>query len=217
MTTRPDDRSTRFARWWVRSYTAGLPDHARVSRRAEIDSDLAEHSRCRESDDWSSTQIMRERRRRLVRGALADLRWRHEVINDECNVRSFVRVSVASVTSIATVALATFHVAFAAYMLGGTSLAERPFLGGIDSYADEVGRPVASAIAAVILGSLGLVLFAAAIARPVSPLIANVVTLAISPLAIMFFWLGMWPVGIVAIFGSVVDLAIRTPNLTHPS
>lgn len=217
MNTGPDDRSTRFTRWWVRSYTAGLPDATRASRRAEIDSDLAEHARYRNADSWPSNHIARERLHRLVRGAFADLRWRHDLITGECQVRGFVRVSVASVTSIAAVALAMFHLAFAAYMLGGTSLAERRLLGGIDSYADEVGRPVASVIAALIIAGLGLALLASALARPVSTLIANVVTIAISPLAVMFFWLGVWPIGIVAVLGSVADLAIRTPDLTHRS
>jgi hypothetical protein len=215
MTPGPDDRSIRLARWWVRRYTAGLPDVARVSRRAEITSDLVEHARCREADDWTSSRIMRERLGRLVRGAFADLSWRHELISGESQVRGFVRVSVASVASIATVALAVFHFAFAAYLLGGTSLAERRFLGGIDGYAEEVGRPVASVMAALIIAVLGLVLLLAVLARPVSPLVANAVTVAISTVAIMFFWLGVWPVGIVAVVGSCLDLAIRTPNLTR--
>lgn len=217
MTTRPDDRSTRLARWWVRRYTAGLPEHVSRSRRAEIDSDLVEHVRCRAAEGWASGQIVRERLGRLVRGVFADLSWRHELITGECPVRGFVRMSVASVTSIAAVALAVFHFAFAAYLLGGTSLVERRFLGGIDGYAEEVDRPVASVVAAVIIAALGLALLAAALARPVSPLVANAVTMAISMVAVMFFWLGVWPVGIVAVLGSCADLAIRTPSLAPRS
>ena len=159
----------------------------------------------------------RERFGRLVRGVFADLSWRHELITGECNVRGLVRLSVTSVTSIAALALAVFHVAFATYLLGSTSLAERRFLGGIDGYADEVGRPVASVAAALIIAALGLALFAAALARPVSPLVANAATMAISTLAVMFFWLGVWPVGIVAVLGSCVDLAIRTPSVAPRS
>jgi hypothetical protein len=214
MTSLPFEPSTRFARWWVRRYTAGLPDRASVSRRAEIDSDLVEHARCREDEGWTASQITRERLRRLVRGGIADLRWRNEVISEECRAPSSLRVSVTSLTSIATVVLATYHFLFASFILGNRSVAERRFLSGMEGYEDEIGRSVASAIAALILGLLGLVLLTSALARPVSPLVANVVTMAIGAVAVLFFWLGIWPIGIVAVVGSIVDLAIRTP---HPA
>ena len=105
-----------------------------------------------------------------------------------------------------------FHFVFAAYMLANTSLAEQRFLGGLDNYAEEVGRPVASVIAALVIASLGVVLLAAGLARPVSPIIANATTIAIAAVAVLFFWLGAWPVALVAVLGSTVDLAIRTPN-----
>ena len=212
MNSQGDDRSMRFARWWVQRYTAGLPDHESVSRRAEIDSDLAEHAQCRERDGWTSKQIARERLRRLVGGMAADLSWRHELVTGNCQTRVLIRVSVVSVTSVAAVTLAMFHFVFAAYMLGNTTLAEQRFLGGLDNYADEVGRPVASVIAALVIPSLGVVLLAAGLARPVSPIIANATTIAIAAVAVMFFWLGAWPVALVAVLGSTVDLAIRTPN-----
>ena len=41
-----DDRTVRMARWWVRSYTAGLAPHQAEPRRAEIHSDLVEHQLC---------------------------------------------------------------------------------------------------------------------------------------------------------------------------
>jgi len=213
MNNRRDDRSMQFARWWVQCYTAGLPNHESVLRRAEIDSDLAEHAQCRELDGWTLKQIRRERVRRLVRGMAADLSWRHELVTGNCQTRGLVRVSVLSVTAVAAVALAMFHFAFAAYLLGNTSLAQRRFLGGLDNYAEEVGRPVAGMIAALIIASLGVVLLAAGLARPVSPIIANVATIAIAGVAVMFFWLGAWPVALVAVLGSTVDLATRTPNL----
>ena len=209
-----DDRSIRFARWWVQRYTAGLPNHEGVSRRAEIDSDLAEHAQCRERDGWTPKQITRERLRRLVGGMAADLGWRHELVTGQCQTRGLVRVSVLSVTSVAAVTLAMFHFVFAAYMLGNTSLAEQRFLSGLDNYAEEVGRPVASVIAAFIIASLGVVLLAAGLARPVSPIIANAATIAIAGVAVLFFWLGAWPVALVAVVGSTVDLATRTPNPT---
>lgn len=209
-----DDRSMRFARWWVQRYTAGLPNHEGVSRRAEIDSDLAEHRECRELEGWTPKQITQERLRRLVGGMAADLSWRHELVTGHCQTRGLVRVSVLSVTSVAAVTLAMFHFVFSVYMLGNTSLAEQRFLGGLDNYAEEVGRPVASVIAAAIIASLGVVLLAAGLARPVSPLIANAATIAIAAVAAMFFWLGAWPVALVAVVGSTIDLATRTPNPT---
>lgn len=207
-----DDASIRFTRWWVHRYTAGLPNHESAPRRAEIHSDLAEHSHHREIEGWTPKQITRERLRRLVRGMSADLSWRHELITGQCQIRGFVRVSVQSVTSIAAVTLAMFHFVFATYMLGGTFLAEQRFLGGIDNYAEEVGRPVASVIAAVIIAGLGVVLLAAGIARPISPIIANAATIAVATVAVLFFWLGVWPVGLIAVVGSAFDLATRTPK-----
>ena len=212
MNSQGDDRSLRFARWWVQRYTAGLPDHESMSRRAEIDSDLAEHADCRQLDGWTPEQITRERLRRLVGGMAADLSWRHELVTGNCQTRALVRVSILSLTSVATVTLAMFHFAFAAYMLGNTTLAEQRYLGGLDNYAEEVGRPVASVIAALVIASLGVVLLAGGLARPVSPIIANATTIAIAAVAVMFFWLGAWPVALVAVLGSTVDLAIRTPN-----
>lgn len=215
MNVGPDERSTMFARWWVRSYTGGLPNHERATRRAEIDSELAEHRQHRELEGWTAKHIARERVHRLVRGVAADLSWRYEVVADCCQVRGLVRVSVLSMTSVAAVTLALFHFAFAAYMLGTTSLAEQRFLGGLDAYADEVDKPSASLIAALIIAGLGVVLLAASLARPVSPVIANAATIPIAGVAVLFFWLGAWPVALVAIVGSTVDLATRTPKPTR--
>ena len=208
-----DDRSIRFARWWVQRYTAGLPIHESVSRRAEIDSDLAEHRQHRQLEGWTPKQIRRERLRRLVRGMAADLSWRHEIVTGQCNVKGFLRVSVMSVTSLATITLALYQFAFAAYLLGNTSLVEQPFLGGFEGYADEVGRSTA----ALVLAELGAVLLAAGLARPVSPVMANAATIPIAAVAVMWFWLGVWPIGIVAVLGSVFDLVTRTPSQTPPS
>ncbi len=208
------DRSIRFARWWVRRYTAGLPTHESMSRRAEIDSDLAEHRQHRALEAWTPSQIERERLRRLTRGMAADLSWRHELLTGNCQVRGLVRVSVVSMTSVASMTLALFHFVFAAYLLGSTSLADQRFLGGLDNYAEEVGRPVASVVAALIVAGLGVVLVAASLARPVSPLVANAVTMQIAAVAVLFFWLGAWPVALVAVIGSAIDLATRALNPT---
>ena len=144
----------------------------------------------------------------------ADLSWRHELVTGHCNVRRVLQVSVMSVTSLAAITLSLFHFVFAAYMLGNTSLADQRSLGGLDNYAAEVDRPVASVIAALIIAGLGVVLLAASLARPVSPVIANAATMAIAVLAVLWFWLGVWPVALVAVLGSTVDLATRTPNPT---
>ena len=156
----------------------------------------------------------RRRRRRGNGGRSSTPRAALCHLTGHCHTRALVRVSVLSVTSAATLTLALFHFAFAAYVLGNTSLAEQRFLGGLDNYAEEVGRPVASVIAAFIIASLGVVLLAAGLARPISPIIANAATVSAASLAIMFFWLGAWPIALVAVVGSTVDLATRTPNPT---
>ena len=208
-----DDRSVRFARWWVQRYTAGLAPHDSATRQAEIDSDLAEHRQHRELERWASADISRERIRRLVRGMFADLNWRHELVTGQCRVRGFLRASVVSVTSLAAAALAVFHFAFAAYMLGSTTLADRLFLSGFAEYAEESG-PIASVIAALIIAGFGFVLLAASLARPVSPVIANAATIPVAAIAVLFFWLGVWPLGIIVLVGSTFDLATRSPNPT---
>jgi hypothetical protein len=211
-----DDQSIRFTRWWVRRYTAGLPSQEQLWRRAEIDSELAEHARHRELDGWTTKQIASERVRRLVRGMAADLSWRHELVTSSCQTRGLARVSVLSLTSAASLTLALFHFAFAAYVLGSTSLAGQRFLGGLAAYEDAVGRPIASPVAATIIASLGVVLVLAALARPISPLIANIATSGVAVWSVLFFWLGVWPIGLVAVLGSSFDLATRTPEPTSP-
>lgn len=147
---------------------------------------------------------------------VGNLGWRYELVTGHSHVRGLIRVSVLSMTSVATAILAMFHFVFAAYILGNTALADQRFLGGFDAYAyaDEVARPVASVIAALVIGGLGLGLVTASLARPVSPIIANVATATIAGVAVLFSWLGAWPVALVAVFGSVIDLAIRTPDPT---
>ena len=208
------DRSTRTVRWWARRYTAGLPHPYGAERRAEIDSDLAEHHLARRADGWTHRRISRERLTRLARGAPADLAWRHELLHRATN--RVLAGATGAATTAASLLVAAFHFLFAAYLLGTTSLAERRFLGGLDAYAEEVGRPVASVIAATVIGGLGLVLMVAAVTRPVSPLIANAVTISVASLSVMFFWLGVWPVALVAVAGSVTDLALRCSQATPP-
>ena len=56
-----------IARWWTRVYTAGLPDHLREARRAEVESDLWESL----SDGAPSRHILA----RLALGIADDLSW----------------------------------------------------------------------------------------------------------------------------------------------
>lgn len=212
-----EDRSVRVTLWWVRRYTAGLRADLVSARRAEVDSDLAEHQINREADGWEAKKIARERRSRLARGIANDVGWRRDALRPRSE-RSWHLV-VSSLTGLGSILLATFHIMFAAYMLGAISLADKRFLGGLANYADEVGRPIASPIAATIIGSLGLVLVVAALARPISPLVSNLATVGVAMWSVLWFWLGVWPVGLIVIIGSTIDLATRTsetPAQAHP-
>jgi hypothetical protein len=210
MSESPDDRSILFTRWWVRRYTSGLgPGHIAM-RRAEIDSDLAEHQRARESDGWTRSQIVRERRKRLVRGMAADVGWRHDLLRPHTG-RSW-HAALTSLTGIASLFLAAFHFVFAVFLFGSTSLADRRFLGGLAAYEEEVGRPIASPVAATVIALLGVVLVFAALSRPISPLVANIATIGVAAFAVLWFWLGMWLIGLVVIVGSTADLVTRVPD-----
>ena len=208
------DRSTQVVRWWVRRYTAGLLHPHGAERRSEIESDVAEHRLDRLADGWAHCRIARERLTRLFRGIPADLAWRFDLLNRYTN--RVLAGAMGVVTAAASLLLAAFHLVFAAYLRGNTSLASQRFLGGLDAYAEEVGRPVGSVIAAAVIGGLGLVLMIAAVARPVSPLMANVATTSVATLSVMFFWLGVWPVALVAVVGSITDLALRGSSATPP-
>lgn len=71
--------------------------------------------------------------------------------------------------SVATLVVAAFHAAFAAYLLGADTLAERAWLGGLDNYAEEVDT-TGGAIAAIIVLLLGAVIVTGCVLRPVAPL-----------------------------------------------
>jgi hypothetical protein len=201
------DRSTRVVRWWVRRYTAGLAPSDAWDRRAEIDSDLAEHCHARRGDGWAHRHIVRERVTRLVRGMRADLAWRQDLLHR--NTNRLANTATGAVTAVASLLIAGYHFVFAAYLLGTTTLGERRFLGGLGAYAEEVDRPVAGAVAATIIATLGVVLIAATVARPAAPMTANVATMSVASLSLTFFWLGVWPVALVAIAGALTDLARR--------
>jgi hypothetical protein len=213
MSDDPRDRSTRLARWWVHRYTAGLDEPATTFRRIEIDSDLAEHDRYRRETGWPPARIGRERVVRLITGMPADIGWRHDRLRGRA--RGGVRSILIPVTSIASLLLAVYHLAFAAYVLGNTGLADQQIWGqfplqGFEGYADEAGAPTA----ALIIASLGLILALAAIARPIAPVVANAATLPIAVMAVMWFWLGIWPLGLIVVAGAVADLALRAPRVT---
>lgn len=204
--------SVRATQWWARRYTSGLPRRYAATRLAEIRSDLHEHELAREADGWTRHQIGRERVRRLLTGMGADMAWRHEILHRD---RPRAQFALRTATALATLGLAAFYFAFAAYLLGNKSLADQRLLGGFTHYADEVGRPVASPLAAAIIATLGVILVIATVARPVSPVVSNIATAAVTSFGLLFFWLGIWPAALVAATGSIVDFAIR--GTTGPS
>lgn len=215
MSRLPDDRSARLVRWWVRRYTAGLDQMAVAFRRAEIDSDLAEHDRFRRQTGWPTSRIGHERVRRLVAGVPGDIGWRH----DRLRVRAPRGVTsiMPPVTTVAQLLLAAYYIAFAAYLLGSSALADQQVWGrsplqGFEGYAEEPG---ASGVAIVVAG-LGLSLAIAAVARPIAPVLANAVTLPSAVFAVMFFWLGVWALGLIVLAGAATDLTIRAPRPTPP-
>jgi hypothetical protein len=215
MSDTPGDRSTRLARWWVRRYTAGLDEPAATFRRAEIDSDLAEHDLYRNVSGWPPARIRRERLRRLAAGAPSDIGWRHDRLRGRAP--RGVGIVVVPLTSIASMLLAAYYGAFAAYNLGNSALADQQIFGrsplqGFEAYADEAG----ASTAALIIAGLGLMLAVAAIARPIAPVVANAVTLPIAAVAVMFFWLDVWPFGLAVFAGAATDLALRAPRVTVP-
>ena len=118
---------------------------------------------------------------------LADLGWRH----DQLRARRRQRVTsvLLPVTTLASLLLAAYYVAFSVYLLGGTGLADHRVWGrfplqGFAGYEDQAG-------AVAVFGGAGLVLAIAAVARPIAPVVANVVTLQIAVMSVAFFWLGV--------------------------
>ena len=211
MSARPD-RSTGLVRWWVRRYTSGLDQPAAAFRRAEVDSDLAEHGRYRRDSAWSLTRIGRERFQRLLFGVPADVGWRRDQL--QARGRQGVKLVLLPVTTLASLLLATYYVAFAVYLMGNTALADQRLWGrsplrGFVGYEDQAG-------AVMVFGGAGLVLAIATVARPIAPVVANVMTLPIAVISVMWFWLGVWPLGLIVVAGAAADLAIRSPRTVPP-
>jgi hypothetical protein len=142
----------------------------------------------------------------------SDLAWRRDVLAREARLGAAPAFFLGAITSAAALGLAAFYMIFAIYIAGAESLAEAPLLGGLEHYADEVGLRLESAIVVTILSSIGLLLAAAAIARPVAPTAANAIIAGAGGLAVMFFWLGAWPLGVVAAAGAVLDMTLRVPH-----
>jgi hypothetical protein len=200
--------ATRAARGWVRCYTAGVPRPTGVERRCEIESDLADHTRARRQQGWSDGHITREQLGRLVRGVPADLAWRREALAPTMRGSTVVRGLVAWLTTAATTVVGAFYLVFAAYLWGATAPADRLGFTGFEEYAREPG----AAVVACVIAGFGAILVAAGLARAWSPLVANVVTATVASFAVMFFWLGMAPIGAVAVLGAGTDMALRLPR-----
>ncbi len=201
----------RAIRAWTCCYTSGLPDSAGAERRAEIDSDLADHQQVRLGQGWSVRRTEREQLWRTVRGAPADMAWRRELLAPSYRSNAAVRVAVLAITSVATVAVATFYAAFAAYLLGADTLAERAWLGGLDNYAEEVDSAGGALVALVVL-VLVAALIVGCVVRPAAPLVANVATVAIAIWSVLWFWLGAAPIGAIAVVGAIADMTLRAPT-----
>jgi hypothetical protein len=202
------DIATRATQGWVRWYTAGVPRPTGVERRCEIESDLADHTRDRRQQGWSDGRIARERLGRLVRGVPADLAWRREALAPTMRGSTVARGFVSWCTTAATLAVGGFYLVFAAYLWGARDPADRLGITGFEEYAREPG----AAIVACLIAFFGAVLVAAGLTRAWSPLLANVLTATVASFAVMFFWLGMAPVAVVAVVGSGADMALRLPR-----
>jgi hypothetical protein len=160
----------------------------------------------------SPTRIGRERVQRLLFGVPADVGWRRDKL--QARRRQGVTSVLPPVTTLASLLLATYYVAFAVYLLGNTALADQRVWGrsplrGFVGYEDQAG-------AVMVFGGAGLVLAIATMARPIAPVVANVMTLPIAVISVMWFWLGVWPLGLIVVAGAAADLAIRAPRTVPP-
>jgi len=169
----------------------------------------------RTDDGWAPSRVARERMSRTVLGMPADLAWRRDVLTARPQgAGAAVRGTVMAITTVATLLLAAFYVAFAAYIAGRTGLADERFLGGFDNYLSEVDRPVASVVMPVVISGLALVMLLGVVLRPVAPFLANVTTTFVAMPGVLFFWMGWTPVAAVVVLGSITDMLLRAPNLS---
>jgi hypothetical protein len=70
--------AVRLVRWWVRTYSAGLPADAREARRAELESDLWEHARSGDDAGRPARALAGQILARCLFGMPGDLAWRAE-------------------------------------------------------------------------------------------------------------------------------------------
>ena len=73
--------ATALTRWWVSVYSRGLPEHERSARRAEIDSDLWEHTHFGAESGQRHADTGFEILTRLLLGIPADLAWRRALVH----------------------------------------------------------------------------------------------------------------------------------------
>ena len=218
MISTDDVRTYRLASWWTRRYTAGLPRRTAEDRRLEINSDLAEHRIAREIDGWSSEQVGREQLERLIRGMPADLGWRHDILSRYSRTTNgLLRWSVLTATTVASMLLAVFYGAFAAVILGDTALTDQRFLGGMAGYAADADQPIEILIFSTVLAGFALILLIASVGRLISPFMANLATAGPAGLLVLFFWLGVAPIALIAVFGSLADMFLRSPDFSSRS
>jgi hypothetical protein len=74
------ERVTALVTRWVRVYTAGLPGPVASRRREEIAADLADHLAHHRAEGDDDGRIARTMASRSIRGAPADVSWRHHEI-----------------------------------------------------------------------------------------------------------------------------------------
>jgi hypothetical protein len=73
--------ATDLTRWWVLVYSRGLPEDERAARRAEIDSDLWEHTHFGAEVGQRPADTGFEILARLLLGIPADLAWRRALVH----------------------------------------------------------------------------------------------------------------------------------------
>ena len=72
--------ATDLTRWWVSVYSRGLPEDERAARRAEIDSDLWEHTHFGAEAGQRPADTGFDILTRLLLGIPADLAWRRALV-----------------------------------------------------------------------------------------------------------------------------------------
>jgi hypothetical protein len=79
--------ATDLTRWWVSAYSRGLPEDERAARRAEIDSDLWEHTQFGAEAGQRPADTGFEVLTRLLLGIPADLAWRRALVHSASQQR----------------------------------------------------------------------------------------------------------------------------------